>query len=162
MMKTTTILGLALATLAMVAVPQDAEARRGRGRGKGGAAADKVKERVDLLVAAASPIQPREARLEVRRKGLNRQEIRVKLDDAPQTGFDLDIFFDVMEANEGRKVFVHCFANMRASAFVYLYRTLVQGVPDSEARGVMSEVWDPGELQQWADLIERAKAERGQ
>ena len=58
-------------------------------------------------------------------------------------------------------MFVHCFANMRASAFVYLYRTLVEGVPEAEARGTMSEVWDPGELEQWASLIERAQAEHG-
>ncbi len=70
---------------------------------------------------------------------------------------DLDLFFDVMEANEGRKVFVHCFANMRASAFVYLYRTLVQGVAEEEARATMNEVWDPQELEQWAELIRRAQ-----
>ena len=74
---------------------------------------------------------------------------------------DLRLFFDVMEANRDRKMFVHCFANMRASAFVYMYRTLVQGVSEEEARGDMSVVWDPGELQQWADLIERAQTEFG-
>jgi len=73
---------------------------------------------------------------------------------------DLELFFDVMEANEGRKVFVHCFANMRASAFVYLYRTLVQGVAEEEARATMNEVWDPQELEQWADLIRRAQETR--
>ena len=71
---------------------------------------------------------------------------------------DVELFYDVMRANEGRKVFVHCFANMRATAFVYLYRTMVEGVPEEEARAVMNEVWDPAEVQQWADLIERAKA----
>ncbi len=71
---------------------------------------------------------------------------------------DVELFYDVMRANEGRKVFVHCFANMRASAFVYLYRTMVEGVPEEEARAVMTGVWDPAEVQQWADLIERAKA----
>ena len=72
---------------------------------------------------------------------------------------DLSMFFDVMEANEGRKVFVHCFANMRASAFVYMYRTLVEGVLDEDAIGHMSEVWDPAEVRQWGDLIERARTE---
>jgi len=71
---------------------------------------------------------------------------------------DVEMFFDVMRVNQDRKVFVHCFANMRASAFVYMYRTLVAGVPEAEARGTMNEVWDPGELQQWADLIERAQS----
>lgn len=71
---------------------------------------------------------------------------------------DLDLFFDVMEANADRKVFVHCFANMRASAFVYLYRTIVQGVPEDVAGETMSQVWDPSETEQWADLIARARA----
>ena len=71
---------------------------------------------------------------------------------------DVEMFFDVMQANEDRKVYVHCFANMRASAFVYLYRTLVEGHSEAEARATMNEVWDPGELRQWADLIERARA----
>ena len=72
---------------------------------------------------------------------------------------DLEMFFDVMKANEDRKVFVHCFANMRASAFVYMYRTLVEGVPEAEARETMSEVWDPDRLQQWAGLIEQVRRE---
>lgn len=72
---------------------------------------------------------------------------------------DVRMFFDVMEANRDRKVFVHCFANMRASAFVYLYRSLVEGVPDDEALATMNAVWDPAEQQQWADLIEQVKAE---
>lgn len=74
---------------------------------------------------------------------------------------DVELFFDVMEANRGRKTFVHCFANMRASVFVYLYRTLVEGVPEADARATMNEVWDPAEQQPWADLIERVKAEHG-
>jgi protein tyrosine phosphatase (PTP) superfamily phosphohydrolase (DUF442 family) len=72
---------------------------------------------------------------------------------------DVEMFFDVMKANEDRKVFVHCFANMRASAFVYMYRTLVEGVPEAEARETMSEVWDPDRLQQWAGLIEQVRRE---
>ncbi|MDX1645854.1 MAG: protein tyrosine phosphatase family protein [Longimicrobiales bacterium] len=74
---------------------------------------------------------------------------------------DVEMFFDIMEANEDRKVYVHCFANMRASAFVYLYRTLVEGVPEAEARATMDEIWDPWELEQWGSLIERAQAEYG-
>jgi hypothetical protein len=48
---------------------------------------------------------------------------------------------------------------MRASAFVYMYRTLVEGVLDEDAIGHMSEVWDPAEVRQWGDLIERARTE---
>jgi protein tyrosine phosphatase (PTP) superfamily phosphohydrolase (DUF442 family) len=71
---------------------------------------------------------------------------------------DVEMFFDVMRANEGRKVFVHCVANMRASAFVYLYRTLVEGVDEREARAKMNEVWEPigsDQYPQWSELIEQ-------
>lgn len=71
---------------------------------------------------------------------------------------DLQLFFDVMEASKDRKVFVHCFANMRASAFVYLYRTLHQDVSEEEALAAMHKVWDPMELEQWANLITMTKA----
>ena len=87
--------------------------------------------------------------------------VHIPVDWEQPTLDDVQMFFDVMQANEGRKVFVHCFANMRASAFVYMYRTLVEGVPEAEARSVMDEVWDPDELEQWGGLIERAKATHG-
>jgi uncharacterized protein (TIGR01244 family) len=70
---------------------------------------------------------------------------------------DLQLFFDVMEANNDRKVFVHCFANMRVSAFVYLYRTLKEGVSEEEALADLEEIWDPGNSEQWAALITEAR-----
>ncbi|MDH3208227.1 MAG: protein tyrosine phosphatase family protein [Gemmatimonadota bacterium] len=87
--------------------------------------------------------------------------VHIPVDWAAPTLEDVEMFFDVMGANEGRKVYVHCFANMRASAFVYMYRTLVEGVPEDEALATMNEVWDPWELEQWGGLIERARAEHG-
>jgi len=70
---------------------------------------------------------------------------------------DLQMFFDVMEANKDRKVYVHCFANMRVSAFVYLYRTLVEGVSEEEAMADLHDIWDPAESEQWKGLIEQAQ-----
>lgn len=80
--------------------------------------------------------------------------------DAP-TLSDLDMFFAVMEANRGRKVYVHCFANMRASAFTYLYRTLVAGEDEAGARTDMERVWDPEtdeRYPQWAEFVRAARA----
>ena len=72
---------------------------------------------------------------------------------------DLQLFFDVMKANKDRKVFVHCFANMRVSAFVYLYRTLHEGISEEEAKEDLAKIWDPYSLEQWANLIDTAKKE---
>lgn len=70
---------------------------------------------------------------------------------------DLDMFFAVMNANRDRKVYVHCFANMRASAFTYLYRTLYRGEDESEAREDMEVIWDPASQPQWGEFIEAAR-----
>ena len=72
---------------------------------------------------------------------------------------DLQLFFDVMKANQDRKVFVHCFANMRVSAFVYLYRTLHQNVPHEQARADLEKIWKPEELAQWDAFIKTAQRE---
>ncbi len=71
---------------------------------------------------------------------------------------DLDLFFDLMEANKDRKVYVHCFANMRVSVFVYLYRTLQLGVSEEEARMDRAKIWDPSTEAQWEKFIEQAQS----
>jgi len=82
--------------------------------------------------------------------------------DSP--GFrDLQLFFDVMDANADRNVFVHCNANMRVSVFVYLYRTFRLGVPEEEAKQDMLKIWDPSKSPQWGDFITKATRKyRGQ
>jgi uncharacterized protein (TIGR01244 family) len=70
---------------------------------------------------------------------------------------DLDLFFDVMEANKDRKVFVHCFANMRVSVFIYLYRTIQLGESEELARRDLRAIWDPAEQEQWVKFIEAAR-----
>lgn len=71
---------------------------------------------------------------------------------------DLHLFFDVMEANRDRKVYVHCFANMRVSAFVYLYRTLKGDISEAQARADLEKIWKPESQEQWAAFIETARA----
>lgn len=73
---------------------------------------------------------------------------------------DLQLFFDVLTQNQDRKVFVHCFANMRVSAFVYLYRTLHQGISEDQARADLEKIWKPENQDQWAAFIETARAEK--
>ena len=91
----------------------------------------------------------------VTQQGLTYVQIPVPFSSPPMR--DLEMFFDVMEMSEGRKVYVHCAANMRASAFVYLYRTLVKGVPEEEALADMHQIWDPTENEAWGNLVRTAK-----
>jgi protein tyrosine phosphatase (PTP) superfamily phosphohydrolase (DUF442 family) len=71
---------------------------------------------------------------------------------------DLEMFFDVMESNRNRKLYVHCFANMRVSVFLYLYRTLKLGVPKENAIEDVRAIWDPSEYEQWVKFIADAEA----
>ena len=65
---------------------------------------------------------------------------------------DLKRFFAVMDASQDKKVFVHCAANMRVSAFVYLYRTLKQNVSPADAEKELHQIWVPTEL--WSRFIQ--------
>lgn len=114
---------------------------------------------VVVNLAVADEERNGEEGFRVAREGLTYVHIPVDWDE-PRLS-DVELFFDIMRANADRKVYVHCFANMRASAFVYMYRTLVEGVPEAEARATMNEVWDPWELAQWGGLIERARGRHG-
>ncbi|MUH01319.1 phosphatase [Scytonema sp. UIC 10036] len=62
-------------------------------------------------------------------------------------------FFSVMEANADKKVFVHCAANMRVSAFIYLYRYLYTGITEEEAKQDLHKIWVPNET--WQKFIEQ-------
>jgi len=68
------------------------------------------------------------------------------------TSADLAQFFEALRANRDRKVFVHCAMNMRVSAFVFLYRVLVEGLPVEEAEPPMRSIWDPNPT--WQEFIE--------
>ena len=66
---------------------------------------------------------------------------------------DLEQFFSVMKANADQKIFVHCAANMRVSAFMYLYRRIHDRMSDEEAKKYLSQIWQPNET--WQKFIEQ-------
>jgi protein tyrosine phosphatase (PTP) superfamily phosphohydrolase (DUF442 family) len=79
--------------------------------------------------------------------------------DAPASQ-DLKQFFAVLNQNPARKVFVHCVLNYRVSAFVFLYRVMVQGIKIEKARQSMLEIWEPNPT--WQRFIqEQLLAESG-
>ena len=79
--------------------------------------------------------------------------------EAP-TGADLAAFFAAMNANQAKKRFVHCIANMRVSAFTFLYRVLVLGVPVEDAHQRLHQIWEPNPL--WQQFIDEQLATYGQ
>lgn len=56
-------------------------------------------------------------------------------------------FFDAMKAHADKKIFVHCAANKRVSAFLYLYRTLHLGLAQEDATRDLHRLWVPND--QW-------------
>ena len=66
---------------------------------------------------------------------------------------DLERFFAVMDANGNANIFVHCAANMRVSAFVYLYRVIRQNIDQATAKQDLAKIWTPNPIwQKFMDL----------
>ncbi|MBP5972264.1 protein tyrosine phosphatase family protein [Brasilonema sp. CT11] len=62
-------------------------------------------------------------------------------------------FFSVMEANTQKKVFVHCIANKRVSAFIYLYYRLHEHMSEEDAKKELHKIWVPNEI--WQNFMEQ-------
>ncbi len=104
---------------------------------------------VNLAPPTASNALPEEQAI-VTRLGMDYINIPVVWEHP--TLADFTQFCDVMEHHNDQPIFVHCAMNMRVSAFVYLYRRLKLGVPDSDAYSAMQTVWEPNAT--WREFIE--------
>jgi protein tyrosine phosphatase (PTP) superfamily phosphohydrolase (DUF442 family) len=71
---------------------------------------------------------------------------------------NLDDFLAAMDAHQGRKIFIHCAVNKRASAFGFLYSVLRAGIPVAEAKKTMHRIWKPNRT--WQRFIDTALAEK--
>ncbi|MDA0710497.1 MAG: protein tyrosine phosphatase family protein [bacterium] len=65
---------------------------------------------------------------------------------------DFALFAAILDAHRESPVFVHCVVNMRASAFVFLYRVIHCQVDPLEAKQVMQIIWDPNPV--WEQFID--------
>ncbi len=85
----------------------------------------------------------------VRALGLDYVHIPVQF-GAPMES-DLEKFFAAMDQYASERIWVHCAANMRVSAFLGLYRTLRQGWPEAQAFALMHDIWQPDPV--WSRFI---------
>jgi len=90
-------------------------------------------------------------------RSLGMDYVHIPVQFATPTEADLKAFFAAMDAHGGEKVWVHCAANMRVSAFLGLYRVLRQGWPRDKAFELMRGLWEPNEV--WSAFIAKALAE---
>lgn len=90
----------------------------------------------------------------VRALGMDYAHIPVAFNaPAPQ---DLRRYFEVMDAHPGRRIWVHCAANKRASVFVGLWLHLRRGLPLDAAFAVQRDIWQPDAT--WARFMVDALA----
>lgn len=91
----------------------------------------------------------------VARLGIAYVQIPVLWEDPKPEQFNQ--FAAILTAFRGRKVWVHCAKNMRASAFIHLYRRRMLGETETEAAFPLCEVWRPDEI--WRAFIQRVLLE---
>jgi protein tyrosine phosphatase (PTP) superfamily phosphohydrolase (DUF442 family) len=70
---------------------------------------------------------------------------------------DFQAFMNIMAKYSAQKVFVHCAANKRVSAFLYLYRQLVEGIDELTAHQDLVKIWVPSPI--WQDFIDSTNLE---
>ncbi|AFZ19822.1 protein tyrosine phosphatase family protein [Allocoleopsis franciscana] len=87
-------------------------------------------------------------------ESLGMQYASIPVDWENPTLEDVACFFSVMEASATQPVFVHCAANMRVSAFMYLYRLIHQGMSDEQAKSDLEKIWSPNDT--WQAFIQQA------
>ena len=121
----------------------------------------KVKEnRYDLVVNLAPPQSHGSLMNEggiVGSKGV--PYVNIPVDFSKPTGEDFRLFSEVLKANKGRNVFVHCQVNMRGTAFTFLYRVIHEGADPRESLAKLQSVWNPDPV--WKRFIEETLAAHG-
>lgn len=111
---------------------------------------------INLALPTSDNALPNEGEL-VSAQGLTYVHIPVKF-DAPQPA-DFERFTRVMDACTGQNVFVHCAANMRVSAFVFLHR-LSHDADRATAESDLKKIWQPDGV--WREFVNRQLAEMKQ
>ena len=89
-------------------------------------------------------------------ESLGMQYINIPVNWGTPTKDGLNIFMDAMDANQDKKIHVHCEANFRASAFIAMYRILRLGWKREEALEIMHTIWDDDAYPVWKMFIEDA------
>ena len=111
---------------------------------------------INLALPTSDNALPNEGEL-VTAQAMTYVHIPVKF-DAPQSA-DFDRFTRMMDVFAGQRVFVHCAANMRVSAFVFLHR-LRHGTERAAAEVDLNKIWQPEGV--WREFVNARLGELGQ
>jgi len=69
--------------------------------------------------------------------------VHIPVDFTHPTAQDFTDFVAAMQAATAQKVWIHCAANMRVSAFIYRYRCDVLGEDKQAAHKALTHIWEP-------------------
>lgn len=92
-------------------------------------------------------------------KSLGMEYVHIPVQFAAPTDDDLRAFMDAMDRHGGDKIWVHCAANMRVTAFLGLYWVLRRGMEYARAFELMNGLWQPNEV--WTRFIASCLAQHG-
>jgi uncharacterized protein (TIGR01244 family) len=92
-------------------------------------------------------------------KSLGLAYVHIPVQFAAPTEADLLAFFSAMDAHSGEKLWVHCAANIRVSAFLGLYRVIRLGWAVEPAFELMRGLWPADEV--WSSFIASALEKHG-
>jgi uncharacterized protein (TIGR01244 family) len=116
-------------------------------------AAEGVQTVINLALPTSSNALPDEESIV---KSLGMDYVHIPVIWERPTRANLDAFFSVLESQAGKKVLVHCAANMRVSAFVALYRIKQLGWEKEKALKDTHRIWDPYSEPVWGQFFEDA------
>lgn len=111
---------------------------------------------INLALPTSDNALPNEGEL-VSAQGMTYVHIPVNF-ETPQPK-DFQRFTQMMEVCGDQKVFVHCAANMRVSAFVFLHR-LSHGTERETAERDLKRIWEPDGV--WREFVNARLKELGQ
>ncbi len=97
---------------------------------------------INLAAEESTNYDPQEAK---RVSALGLEYLHIPVIWTNPTSADYDQYVQTMKTHADAHRFVHCIANMRVSAFTYLYRIIEEGVAEADARATMHRIWKPGE-----------------
>lgn len=111
---------------------------------------------INLALPTSDNAMPNEGDL-VSAQGMTYVHIPVNFESPERTDFER--FTKIMDACAAQKVFVHCAANMRVSAFLFLHR-LRHGVDRATAEIDLKKIWHPDGV--WREFMNQRLSEMKQ
>lgn len=85
--------------------------------------------------------------------------VNIPVDFGKPSAEDFRQFSEILRANAGRNVFVHCQVNLRGSAFVFLHRVIHEKAPIGETALKLNAVWAPDRV--WKKFIDQTLEAHG-